>query len=88
MHLELHKNEVIQKPSDYLTALKKTEIYYLDNMKIHNDQLEGFGSFVEIKAKQVSDMTEEDQYRQWHGLLDEFGISKGDLISGSYSDYD
>ncbi len=57
-------------------------------MKIHNDQLEGFGSFVEIKAKQVSDMTEEDQYRQWHGLLDEFGISKGDLISGSYSDYD
>ena len=79
--------KILEKSLGIRTVVMKTrEIWYLDNIKIHIDQLENLGSFVEIEAKQEGKLTEADLHRQCHKLLSEFGIKEEELIPGSYSD--
>ncbi len=78
---------ILERSLGIRTVVRKTrEIWYLDNIKIHIDQLESLGSFVEIEAKQEGELTEADLYRQCHSLLSEFGIKEEELVSESYSD--
>ena len=67
---------------------KKRNIYYLHNVKIHLDELEGLGSFIEIEAgnmlgpaKTIDDLTQ-----QCKELMKAFDIKDKDLIDNSYSD--
>ena len=65
---------------------KQREIYYLDNVKIHIDRVDGLGSFVEIEAagdEQADRGALETQCRE---LMTAFGIRKDDLVAESYSD--
>lgn len=66
---------------------KKREIYYIQNVKFHIDEVPGLGSFVEIEAGNIlADLTKEELQQQCNFYLKEFGIQEADLIEVSYSD--
>jgi adenylate cyclase class 2 len=66
---------------------KEREIYFIDNVKIHLDRVAGLGTFLEIEAQSHEDGLAEDILnRQCSALMNEFGITTGDLVSDSYSD--
>ncbi len=70
-----------------MIVIKKREIYYIDNVKFHIDDIEGLGSFVEIEAGNIlADKTETELLEQCNFYLKEFGITEDDLIAESYSD--
>src|SRR6185436_5098690 len=66
---------------------KKREIYYIDNVKFHIDNVPGLGSFIEIEAGNIlADKTESELLDQCNFYLKEFGIKEEDLVAESYSD--
>jgi predicted adenylyl cyclase CyaB len=69
------------------TVAKKREIYFIDNVKFHIDQVEGLGCFVEIEAIDAAGELPEDMLRQQcESFMELFGIQREDLIDCSYSD--
>ena len=66
---------------------KKREIYYIDNVKFHLDEVKNLGSFAEIEATDISGTIGKDKlYEQCKYYLKLFGIKESDLLSVSYSD--
>ena len=66
---------------------KRREIYYIDNVKFHIDDVPGLGSFIEIEAGNIlANKTEAELLDQCNFYLKEFGIKEEDLIAESYSD--
>ena len=66
---------------------KKREIYYIDNVKFHIDEVEGLGSFVEIEAGNVLANLDRDQLQQQCDYyITALGIKDPDMLSHSYSD--
>jgi predicted adenylyl cyclase CyaB len=66
---------------------KKREIYFINNIKVHLDEVEGLGTFVEIEAQsQEGDLSEEYLLKQCRDLMADFKISDLDLEADSYSD--
>jgi adenylate cyclase, class 2 len=66
---------------------KKREIYYIDNVKFHIDEVPGLGSFTEIEAGNIlADLSKEELQQQCDFYLKEFRINDNDLIEVSYSD--
>ncbi len=77
---------VLERALGVLVAVdKQREIYYVDNVKLHIDEVRGLGSFVEIEAcgKHGEDARLLEQCREYMVL---FGIREEDLIDSSYSD--
>ncbi len=70
-----------------VTVAKKREIYFIDNVKFHIDELEGLGHFVEIEAgNKIIDLPVEKLHEQCNHYLHAFGIREEDLLHHSYSD--
>ena len=68
-----------------VTVDKQREIYFIDNVKIHLDRVEGLGEFVEVEA--IGSADEVAKLRgQCEAFLTEFGIGAEELEEGSYSD--
>lgn len=67
---------------------KTRKIYFLDNVKIHLDDVPGLGTFVEIEAGNMQDTTiPVDVLReQCLRLIAALGIDERDLLENSYSD--
>jgi len=66
---------------------KKREIYFIDNVKFHLDEVPGLGSFVEIEASNMHiDLTQSELKAQCDLYMRELGIEQADLIEVSYSD--
>ena len=67
---------------------KNRKIFFIDNVKIHLDEVPGLGSFVEIEAGNLNDpgKTIEDLHAQCNYYMQAFEIEKADLIDHSYSD--
>lgn len=66
---------------------KKREIYFIENVKFHLDQVKGLGTFVEIEAIDTNGTLGKDKlYQQCRYYLDLFKITETDLIAESYSD--
>ena len=60
-----------------ITVEKKREIYYIDNIKFHIDEVEELGSFVEIEAiDETGSISAEQLYRQCTEYLKLFKIKK------------
>ncbi len=80
--------EVLEKSCGTKMIVKKRrEIYYIENVKFHIDEVPGLGSFVEIEAGNISaNKTESELLDQCNFYLKEFGIKEDDLIAESYSD--
>ncbi len=70
-----------------IVVKKRREIYFIENVKFHIDELEELGSFVEIEAiDSDGNRTEKELREQCTKYLQAFGIQKKDLIKSSYSD--
>jgi adenylate cyclase class 2 len=66
---------------------KRREIYYINNVKFHIDEVPGLGSFLEIEAGNVlADLSREQLQEQCEMYLQAFDIRPDDLIDVSYSD--
>jgi adenylate cyclase class IV len=66
---------------------KSREIWFLDNVKVHLDEVPGLGSFVEIEAIDADGTIGRDALRaQCEECMRLFGIAARDLVAGSYSD--
>lgn len=66
---------------------KKREIYFIENVKFHIDELETLGSFVEIEASnKTHDLPIETLRKQCDYYMKEFEIEESDLVNISYSD--
>ena len=70
-----------------MIVTKMREIYYLENVKFHIDEVPGLGNFVEIEAGNIlADKSEKELLEQCYFYLREFEIKESDLIAESYSD--
>ena len=66
---------------------KRREIYYINNVKFHLDEVPGLGSFIEIEAgNMLADLSQVQMKEQCDFYIKEFGIKDADLIDVSYSD--
>lgn len=66
---------------------KSREIYFLENVKIHLDTVDDLGTFVEIEARDETDLVSDEKLlQQCQSLMLDFGIKDSDLIENSYSD--
>lgn len=80
--------EALAKSNGVKVVVKKErEIYYIENVKFHIDEVPGLGSFVEIEAGNIlADLSQEQLKEQCDFYINEFGINNEDLIDISYSD--
>jgi len=80
--------EILVKALGILVVVdKKREIYFIDNVKFHLDQVKNLGNFVEIEAiDRDGTIGRETLLQQCGHYLELFHISAKDLISVSYSD--
>lgn len=70
-----------------IVVRKAREIYFVDNVKFHLDQVEGLGTFVEIEAiDQDGGLGEPYLLQQCEQYMQLFGIEEEDLLEVSYSD--
>lgn len=66
---------------------KRREIHFIGNVKIHLDEVEGLGTFVEIEAIDDDGTRPLEALRaQCEELMAAFGIRDEDLLAVSYSD--
>lgn len=64
---------------------KRREIFLVDNVRIHLDEVEGLGSFLELEA--VFDGSAESEREQRHRvaeLMKALGVAESDLVDVSY----
>jgi len=80
--------EILTRSMGILVVVdKKREIYFLDNVKFHLDQVQGLGSFAEIEAIDTDgSLGREKLLEQCKYYLQLFNIDQEDLIPVSYSD--
>jgi len=65
---------------------KRREIYLVDNVRIHLDEVAGLGTFLEFEAVLGPGADDAASHTQLARLQDEFGIARVNLLPGSYSD--
>ncbi len=83
-----HLKDILDRAMGVMVVVdKQREIYFIDNIKIHIDQVLGLGSYVEIEAQSEEGvLSEEILHGQCTRLMEELGIPAGDLVKDSYSD--
>jgi predicted adenylyl cyclase CyaB len=65
---------------------KQRELWRWHNVRVHLDEVEGLGAFVEFEA-QVDALNDETLCRQrTHELMAALSLAPSDLIAGSYAD--
>ncbi len=66
---------------------KQREIYFIDNVKFHLDDVKDLGTFVEIEAiDKTGEIGKEKLLEQCNFYLNLCGIKDADLLNNSYSD--
>ena len=65
---------------------KRREIYLHENVRIHLDEVQGLGSFLEFEAVLGPGVDDARAQAQLADLAARFGIGPGDLLPGSYGD--
>ncbi|MDP8202071.1 MAG: GNAT family N-acetyltransferase [Candidatus Tenebribacter burtonii] len=84
---DLIKQQLQKAIGTLIVVNKKREIYYIDNIKFHIDEVEELGSFVEIEAiDKTGKIGAEKLYEQCKEYISLFQINNEDLINNSYSD--
>ncbi|MGD9647983.1 MAG: class IV adenylate cyclase [Pirellulales bacterium] len=65
---------------------KRREIYLVDNVRIHLDEVVGLGSFLEFEAVLAPGQDEAQGYERLATLQGAFGIDAATICTGSYRD--
>ena len=64
---------------------KRREVFLVDNVRIHLDEVEGLGSFLELEAVyDGSAASEAEQLVKVERLMAELGVAEEDLVETSY----
>jgi adenylate cyclase, class 2 len=68
---------------------KRREVFLIDNVRIHLDEVTGLGHFLEFEAVYEDTSPEEGtkQVEKVNRLMADFQIRKEDLLDRSYVDY-
>ncbi len=85
---ENNLRDVLKRAFGILTEVdKRREIYFVDNVKIHIDQVLNLGTFLEIEAIDTTGLVGRAILQgQCEKFIELFGVEKDDLIGQSYSD--
>lgn len=84
---DLLKQILVNANGIKVAVKKKREIYFIENVKFHIDEVEGLGSFVEIEAiDKDGSIGLEKITQQCNYYLQQFGINEEHLLTHSYSD--
>ncbi len=68
-------------------VVKSREIFWIENIKFHLDEVDGLGQFVEIEAiDSTGEIGEEKLRAQCQFWIEKFGIKPEDFVAASYSD--
>lgn len=70
----------------HVVVRKTRELFLWDNVRIHLDDVEDLGRFLEFEAVLATDQDETEGYDQLRTLEREFGIPAADIIGQSYAD--
>jgi len=65
---------------------KRRQLWRLDNLRIHLDEVEGLGTFVELEVQVISGRDVAGCRAQAASLMNALGIRPTDLLAGSYAD--
>jgi predicted adenylyl cyclase CyaB len=65
---------------------KRRELWLVENVRIHLDEVDGLGTFLELEAVVDAAHDEATCRAQAERLLATFGIAAGDCVRASYSD--
>ncbi len=65
---------------------KKREVYIARETRIHLDQVEGLGSFVELEVVLGPDLNQEEGVKRANELMEVIGIRETDLVARAYAD--
>jgi predicted adenylyl cyclase CyaB len=65
---------------------KRREIFLVENVRIHLDEVVGLGQFLEFEAVLGAEHSDADGHAQLDRLTAQFGIRPDDLLSGSYGE--
>lgn len=79
---------MLEKSLGLLVRVEKSrQIFWMENIKFHLDEVAGLGSFVEIEAIDSDGTIGESRLReQCQNWISKFEIQPEDLIAASYSD--
>jgi len=84
---DLLKQILINANGIKVVVKKKREIYFIDNVKFHIDEVDGLGSFVEIEAiDKDGSLGLEKITEQCAHYLQQLNIADEHLLTHSYSD--
>lgn len=80
--------EVLAKSMGIKVIVKKQrEIYYINNVKFHIDQVPGLGTFIEIEAgNMLADLSGTELREQCDHYVNQLKIRPEDMVELSYSD--
>jgi len=70
----------------YGVVRKKRQLYQADHTRIHLDDVEGLGLFLELEVVLQPDQTMEDGVRIAAEFMQRLEIDEQDLIQGAYVD--
>jgi predicted adenylyl cyclase CyaB len=77
---------LVPKTPPLVVVRKRRELWLLDNVRIHLDQVEGLGTFLELEAVVDAAHDEAVCRGQVETLLRLLGIAETDCVRASYSD--
>ncbi len=69
-----------------VTVEKRREVFLIDNVRVHLDEVEGLGTFLELEAMVDADHDEARCAESIAALLEAFGIGERDLLRASYAE--
>lgn len=65
---------------------KRRELYWVGRTRIHIDDVEGLGTFLELEVPTGGDRTAAEGHEIARQLMSELGVTGEDLVSGAYID--
>ena len=65
---------------------KRREVFLVDSTRIHLDEINNLGTFIELEVVLTKSQTDSDGERIAYDLMDRLGIRREDLIEQAYVD--
>ena len=65
---------------------KRRMLYLVGQTRVHVDQVEGLGDYMELEVCLKEGQSEEDGMKIAHTLKDTLGVADADLMTGAYTD--